>query len=1012
MANGFKTCPPLEELEGLAVGSTTSDDVREHAETCPQCRRALERIREDNQFLVGFLADGTWRAAAAGAPMPHIDIPGYEIVREVHRGGQGVVYQAVQHSTKREVAIKMMKQGPFATLSDRARFDREIETLGRLDHPNIVTVYDAGMIAGFQYFVMDYIDGAPLDEALANGAAELDAGEPARVAATTGKHGFGRGAPIAQIASVLETFIKVCDAVNAAHLRGVIHRDLKPSNIRVDRSGEPHVLDFGLAKQIESEDSAMTHTGQFVGSLPWASPEQVEGVHNRIDIRTDVYSLGAILYQLFAGVPPFDTGSNLRETLDAILGGDPPRPSLLAAARGVKLDNELETIILKCLSKDRERRYQSAGELARDLRRYLSGDVIDAKRDSAWYLIRKAAWRKRRILIAAAAPMLLLPIAAYALHRSVTEARLADRERTLREVEAKRNAAMLEIARRFHARPGSAPDSPGERLSRLNAAVVSADLDGGSLSVSDYGVAMLLAETLRDRGRIVEAEGFVRRALFMLQRDYGANHPEIGRIRTVLAELLRRRGNRMSEAQQTAERAIEELTRAFGSAGADVARGWITVARIKLARGDAPGALEATLEALSAEPNPRSITRAEAHATRAEVRAKSGDFEQARRDFLSAMRSMLELTHDTDARLLDVLNLGAGLVKTHVLSAEELLDRAQLRGKLAELSGSDALIEIAAVLRGGADGTARDELIAPARLAMVAARERLLGPEHPSLGASLASAATMIFVNTLGEGGFDEQATRESLAMLERAIPLQIAVHGPDSPLVGKSYETMAACLVELCRLEEATHWYALDCELWMRQPPALRDEYQIMLRARWTAWHATRAGDYEAALSWIDRSLEMILRLVGRDHPGSALMYACKAYCTAALGREVEAQQSAELAERTLNTQAVPEDQRLECRRFLGSAYLLTGRLDDARATIEPAWRAAQLNFGRQRPFVRCEWSKTMLAYCRAIGDDERAAEFEQLLRQCRAGGAVRAIENSPPGDRVEKPECVAPSP
>ena len=205
--------------------------------------------------------------------------PGYDILREIHRGGQGVVYQALQRATKRKVAIKVIHGGPFTGSSGKARFEREVQILGQLNHPHIVGIHDSGQTAdGSFYYVMDYIAGKSLDEILKDDTK-------------------------LQIDETLRLFIKICDAVNAAHLKGVIHRDLKPANIRINTNGEPVVVDFGLAKiavqeytHPEHEPALMTITGQFIGSLPWASPEQAEGTPGAIDVRTDVYSLGAVSY--------------------------------------------------------------------------------------------------------------------------------------------------------------------------------------------------------------------------------------------------------------------------------------------------------------------------------------------------------------------------------------------------------------------------------------------------------------------------------------------------------------------------------------------------------------------------------------------------------------------------------------------------------------------------------------------------------------------------------------------
>ena len=164
-------------------------------------------------------------AAAAFTPPPPETFPGYQILREVHRGGQGVVYHAMEESTSREVALKVMKEGRFAGPADRARFDREVQILRRLNHPNIVAIRHVGVAAGSHFLVMDYIHGQPLDA-------------------------YASSSDMTDLRPMLRLFAKICDAVNAAHLNGVIHRDLKPANIRVDDAGEPHVLDFGLAKTL------------------------------------------------------------------------------------------------------------------------------------------------------------------------------------------------------------------------------------------------------------------------------------------------------------------------------------------------------------------------------------------------------------------------------------------------------------------------------------------------------------------------------------------------------------------------------------------------------------------------------------------------------------------------------------------------------------------------------------------------------------------------------------------
>lgn len=329
--------------------------------------------------------------------------PGYEILREIHRGGQGVVYQALQRATKRKVAIKVIHGGPFTGSSGKARFEREVQILGQLNHPHIVGIHDSGQTSdGSFYYVMDYIAGKSLDEVL-------------------------KDSTKLPIDDTLELFIKICDAVNAAHLKGVIHRDLKPANVRINTNGEPVVVDFGLAKiavhdysQPDQEAALMTITGQFIGSLPWASPEQAEGTPGAIDVRTDVYSLGVMLYQMLTGKFPYQVIGNMRDVLDNILRAQPAPPSTVRR----QINNEVETIVLKCLSKSRDRRYQTAGELAKDLRHYLNGEPIEAKRDSGFYVITKTLSRHKFTVGTAVLFLVLLigsTIAMWVLYQKATQ---------------------------------------------------------------------------------------------------------------------------------------------------------------------------------------------------------------------------------------------------------------------------------------------------------------------------------------------------------------------------------------------------------------------------------------------------------------------------------------------------------------------------------------------------------------------------------------------------------------
>jgi len=314
----------------------------------------------------------------------------YEVLERVQYGGQGIVYKGVQRATKRIVAIKVLLDGPLATPRQRQRFAREVELCSRLQHVNIVTLYESGVIRGRNYCAMEFVEGLPIDEYVL------------------------LHAPAAQ--QIVRLFVTVCRAINYAHQRGIIHRDLSPANIMVDLESQPHILDFGLAKDAWTDGEqgqAISMAGQVVGTLPYLSPEQVGGLDGQVDVRSDIYSLGAVLYQLLSGSPLYpdaDSPSALRES---ILNAEPL--PLRAAARRCRaeapqapdgLTRDTEMILCKALAKDKERRYQSAAALADDLERYLVGDAVEARAQSRWYLLRKAI-RRHRLVFGVAAAFLL-----------------------------------------------------------------------------------------------------------------------------------------------------------------------------------------------------------------------------------------------------------------------------------------------------------------------------------------------------------------------------------------------------------------------------------------------------------------------------------------------------------------------------------------------------------------------------------------------------------------------------
>jgi serine/threonine protein kinase/Tfp pilus assembly protein PilF len=310
----------------------------------------------------------------------------YELLEEVGRGGQGVVFRARQKSLNRTVALKVISLGQWASKAHLKRFRLEAEAAARLEHPGIVPIHDVGERDGSCYFSMKFVEGGQLDEV-------------ARRASMSTRQ-------------AAELIAKVARTVHYAHEHGILHRDIKPGNILLDAKGEPHLTDFGLARLVESE-SSVTHTLDVLGTPSYMAPEQAVGNNAAVSTVTDVYGLGAVLYQLLTGQPPFAGGATY-ETIKLLLDTEPKQPGLL----NPKIDRDLSTICLKCLEKDPKRRYSSALALAEDLERWLKHEPIQARRTGVFTRARKWVRRNPTIALLAASLIALTTAAGWIVWKS------------------------------------------------------------------------------------------------------------------------------------------------------------------------------------------------------------------------------------------------------------------------------------------------------------------------------------------------------------------------------------------------------------------------------------------------------------------------------------------------------------------------------------------------------------------------------------------------------------------
>jgi WD40 repeat protein len=434
-------CPPVDHLRRLLANELTAGEeaaLDDHLSRCPACRQALEALTASEPVSghsggpipapspellhrlkagaasLSRLGPGPVVLAAEPRPLPRV--PGYEILGLLGHGGMGVVYRARQLGLDRVVALKMILGGAFATDKSLARFHAEAQAVARLQHPNIVQIFEIGEVDGLPYFSQEHVEGGTL-------AAHLD----------------GTPAPPRRAAELCELLAR---AVQFAHERGVLHRDLKPANVLLTADGAPKIADFGLAKRLEDDSAAppATETGLALGTPRYMAPEQLgpsaPGGRRPVGPACDVYALGVILYELLTGRPLY-TGDTPLDVLVRVLHEDPTPPR--AYRPGVPTD--LETICLKCLRKEPQGRYATAGELAEDLRRFQVGEPVRARAPSVLYRSGKFVRRHKGLVGAAVAIALILAA-------GITVTSLAALSEAGARRRADENAQQAEVARR------------------------------------------------------------------------------------------------------------------------------------------------------------------------------------------------------------------------------------------------------------------------------------------------------------------------------------------------------------------------------------------------------------------------------------------------------------------------------------------------------------------------------------------------------------------------------------
>ncbi|MFH1107767.1 MAG: tetratricopeptide repeat protein [Planctomycetota bacterium] len=872
-------------------------------------------------------------------------IGAFRILSVLGEGGMGVVYLARQETPLRTVALKVIRPG-IAGSEVLRRFQNEADVLARLRHPGIAQIYEAGTAdTGFgaqPYFAMEPIEGIPITE-----FAE--------------KAGLGAH-------QRLRLLRNVCDAVHHAHQKGVIHRDLKPSNILVDASGQPKIVDFGVARATDADIQATTlhtHVGELIGTLSYMSPEQITGDPHELDTRSDVYALGVIGYEVLTGRLPYELGGQtVPEAARMIREVDPtPLSSVSRLFRG-----DIETIMSKALEKDKDRRYQSASDLGADIDRFLRNEPITARPASAIYHFRKFASRNRALVGGLAAAFLALGVGASVATWQALRAVKAEKR-------AREEAATARQTKEFLVGLFEVSD-PGTAIGNIITA--REILDKGSERIKDeLRDQPLIQAALMDTMGIVYtklglydvAQGLLESALAIRRRELPNEHSDVATSINNLALVLQDKGD-YREAERLHQEDLNIKRRRFGE--------------------EAPE----TLESLG---------------NLAMLQSRMGNYDAAERTLrhvLALQRRRLGTKHPDVAITLN--NLGAVLdTEGHYEEAEQLYREALAvrREAFGDIHPEVALclnnLAILMLEKGDyerAERSFRDVL---------SMQHRLFGDEHPDIAITLNNLA-----NVLRAQNKHAEATR----LLGELLAMDRKLLGERHPDVARSMTNLAVALWEMGECDEAEPLFvdslALQRELLGSEHP------DLILALSNLSEVADWKGDFEAAIGLLGEALHIADVSLPREHPQLAVCWANMATVLHHQGKWSEAEQlyrkALEMLRRvsgqndvftllfTSNlAELLGEQGRLSeaipmCREVLDAQQQVLGK--DHRYTLQSMRTLATL-LRKGGEVIKAEeiYRSVLEARCRVLGEEhpDTLASRNDLADFLREQGCIREAES-----------------